>query len=171
VHSFKATILKFASKGEKTGWTYVLIPSDIIKKLSLKNKIGFRIKGLIDDVKFEKLSTYPIGDGEFIIAINGAMRKKLGKKEGASVAIKFEMDNSKALQSKELLKCLKEDPLAMEKFKTLTQSHQNYHHNYINTAKGADTKAGRIINVLNALHKGMDFGEMIRSAKKERANA
>src|SRR3954469_5888622 len=122
MHSFKSTILKFASKAEKTGWTYVIIPPDIVKKLNLKTKIGFRIKGFIDDLKFEKLSTYPIGDGEFIIAINGAMRKELGKKEGAVVGVKFDMDTSEAPKSKELLKCLKEDPIAFEKFNALKKS-------------------------------------------------
>src|SRR5688572_26417119 len=111
MYTFKATILKFSSNAEKTGWTYVPIPADIIKKLALKSRVGFRIKGLVDDVRFEKLSTYPIGDGEFIIAINGDMRKKLGKKEGAQVAVKFELDKSEALKSKELLKCLKEDTI------------------------------------------------------------
>jgi len=38
MYSFKSIILKFASKGEKTGWTYVEIPGDIILKLKLKNK-------------------------------------------------------------------------------------------------------------------------------------
>ena len=81
MHSFAGPILKFDSKGEKTGWTYLPIPADIIKKLKLKDKKGFRIKGSVDDVRFEKMSTYPMGGGEFIIAINSEMRKKLGKKE------------------------------------------------------------------------------------------
>jgi hypothetical protein len=68
---FSSVIRKFSSKGEKTGWTYVDIPKDILTKLRLKDKKAFRIKGVIDDIKFEKLSTYPVGNGEFIIASNG----------------------------------------------------------------------------------------------------
>jgi len=164
---FKSIILKFSSKGEKTGWTYVVIPPDILKKLKLKDKKGFRIKGAMDDVKFEKLSTYPIGDGEFIIAINGDMKKKLGKKEGAMISIKFELDSSKALESKELLDCLKEDKEAQKAFFAQLKSHQNYFHRYIETAKGAATKAGRIVNTINAMHGGQNFGEMIRSLKSK----
>lgn len=165
--SFKAIIQKFAGKGEKTGWTYVNIPKDILTKLKRKDKKPFRIKGVIDDVKFEKLSTYAIGEGEIIIAINGALRKKLGKKEGAQVLVNFELDKSEAPRSKELLACLKEDKVAEKKFFEQPLSHQNYFHRYIIEAKTDATKAGRITNTLNAMHKGQNFGEMIRSLKKK----
>jgi hypothetical protein len=164
--SFKSIIQKFANKGEKTGWTYVDIPPDIILKLKLKNKIGFRIKGVMDDIKFERLSTYPIGGGEYIIAINGDLRKKLGKKEGAMLSVKFELDENSPPESKELLDCLKEDKVALKQFNSLLKSHQTYHHHYVCSAKGAETKARRIVNIINAMHKKQDFGEMIRSLKK-----
>ncbi len=167
MHSFKSIILKFADKGEKTGWTYVDVPSDIITKLKLKTKKEFRIKGLMDDVKFERLATYPVGNGNFIIAINGELRKKLGKKEGAMVIVKFELDTSEPLQSKELLECLNEDPIALKQFNSQPLSHRNYFHRYIYTAKGAATKAGRIVNVINAMYKKQNFGEMIRSLQKK----
>ncbi|MDO9000327.1 DUF1905 domain-containing protein [Sediminibacterium sp.] len=167
MHSFKPIIQKFANKGEKTGWTYVDIPQDILIKLKLKNKKEFRIKGVMDDVKFERLATYPIGEGNFIIAINAELRKKLGKKEGAMLSVKFELDKSEALKSQELLDCLAEDKIAIKQFNSLLVSHQNYFHRYVYTAKGADTKAGRIVNVINAMYKKMNFGEMIRSLKKK----
>ncbi len=165
--TFNAIIQKFANKGEKTGWTYIDIPKDITFKLKLKNKKGFRIKGVIDDAKFERLSSYPIGDGEFIIAINAELRKKLGKKEGAMVSIKFELDENSPPESKELLACLKEDKIAHKQFNSLLKSHQTYHHHYVSSAKGAATKAGRIVNVINAMYKKQDFGEMIRGLKKK----
>ncbi len=140
---------------------------DIVLKLKLKNKQGFRIKGVIDDVKFERLSTYPIGGGDYIIALNGELRKKLGKKEGAMVSIKFELDDNSPPESKELLDCLKDDEIAFKQFNSLLRSHQSYHHNYVSSAKGAATKAGRIVNVINAMYKKQDFGEMIRSLKKK----
>jgi hypothetical protein len=166
MHSFKSIIYKYTSNGEKTSWTFVEIPIDIVAKLKLKNRKGFRIKGLMDDIKFEKLSTYPTKENGFIIAINADMRKKLGKNEGSVLHIKFELDESKPLQSKELLDCLKEDIIALEAFKNLKVSHQNYHHRYVDTAKTAKTKAERIVNIINALYKKQDFGEMIRSLKK-----
>jgi hypothetical protein len=166
--SFKAIIQKFASKGEKTGWTYVDIPFDILKKLKLTNKQNFRIKGVMDDVKFERLAVYPIGEGNYIIAINGELRKKIGKKEGAMVSVKFELDKAEALQSPELIACLNEDKIAKKQFDSLLLSHRNYFHRYIYSAKGQATKAGRIVNVINAMHKKQNFGEMIRSLKEKK---
>jgi hypothetical protein len=164
--SFKSVIQKFADKGEKTGWRYIAIPSDILLKLKLKNKKEFRIKGVMDDVKFERLACYPIGDGNFIIALNAELRKKLGKKEGAMVSIKFEIDTKGVEKSKELLACLNEEPEAKKQFESLTTAHQNYFHKWINSAKGADTKEGRIVNTINAMLRKMDYGELIRSLKK-----
>ena len=120
---------------------------------------------MMDDVKFERMATYPIGEGNFIIAINGELRKKLGKKEGAMLSIKFELDKSEALQSRELMDCLNEDPIALNQFNSQPLSHRNYFHRYVYTAKGADTRAGRIVNIINAMYKKQNFGEMIRSLK------
>jgi hypothetical protein len=166
--SFKSIIERYGAKGEKTGWRVVEIPQDILSKLKLKDKKGFRIKGVIDDIKFEKLSVYPMGEGRFIIALNNDLRKKLQKKEGANVSVKFELDANKALQSKELLDCLKQDAIAKKQFEGQLLSHQNYFHRYIETAKTQATKAGRIVNVINAMYKKQNFGEMVRSLKKEK---
>ena len=163
--SFKAIIQKYSAKAEKTGWTFVDMPMDIVLKLKLKNRREFRIKGTMDDVRFERLVCYPSKEGHFIIALNAELRKKLGKKEGAQLLVKFELDKSEALKSQELLDCLKEEPAALKQFNSLLLSHQNYFHRYVFTAKGADTRAGRIVNVINAMYKKMNFGEMIRSLK------
>lgn len=167
MYSFKTVIRKFADKGEKTGWTYVDVPPDIITKLKLPNKKEFRIKGVADDIKFERLACYPIGEGNFIIALNAELRKKLGKKEGAMISIKLEKDEVAAIQSQELIDCLKEDKIALKQFNSLLLSQRNYFHRYVYSAKGTATKAGRIVHILEAMYKKQDFGEMIRSLKKK----
>ena len=167
MHSFKSIIYRYSSKGEKTGWFFVEIPGDIIPKLKLKDRKGFRIRGAMDDVKFEKLSTYPNGEGGYIIAINADMRKKLGKKDGATISIKFEVDKSKPIQSKELIECLREEKTAEERFNSLQLSHRNYYHRYVCSAKTDATRAGRILNVINAMLKNQNYGEMIRSLKEK----
>ena len=42
MHKFETIILKYGSKGEKTGWRYIVIPQEIISKLKRKDKKGFR---------------------------------------------------------------------------------------------------------------------------------
>ena len=166
MHQFQTTILKYGSKGEKTGWRYIVIPKDILAKLKRKDKKSFRIKGFFDDMKIEKVSAVPVGEGEFIVAINGDMRKQLRKNEGAMLSVKFEVDESSGLFSQELMDCLNEDKEALKQFLSQLKSHQNYFHRYIETAKTASTKASRIVNTINAMHRKQNFGEMLRSLKK-----
>jgi hypothetical protein len=164
--TFKAIIQKYNSKGEKTGWTHVNIPLDVLNKLKRKDKKEFRVKGFMDDVAFSRLAAYPVGEGNFIIAINADLRKKLSKKEGAMVSVSLEIDASEPLQSKELMDCLNDDPMALSQFNSILPSHQNYFHRYVYSAKGADTKANRIASVINAMHKKINYGEMIRGLNK-----
>ncbi|MBL7931779.1 MAG: DUF1905 domain-containing protein, partial [Bacteroidia bacterium] len=118
--SFKSIIQKSASKDQQMGWTYVEIPDDVILKLKLKSRREFRIKGNIDDVKIERLAVYPVKNGGFIIALNADLRKKLGKREGAMISVKFEIDSSGTKQSDELMECLKEDKVALTQFNAMT---------------------------------------------------
>ena len=55
------TILRFGSQGEKTGWSYIVIPADIAQKLQPGNKKGFRTKGKLDDHKFSGKGLIPMG--------------------------------------------------------------------------------------------------------------
>ena len=83
------------------------------------------------------------------------------------VNVSLEIDTSEPLQSKELMDCLNDDALALKQFNSLLPSHQNYFHRYVYTAKGADTRAGRIVSIINAMHKKMNYGEMIRGLNKK----
>ena len=69
------------------------------------------------------------------------------------LSVKFELDKSEVIQSQELLDCLKDDKIALKQINSLMLSHQNYFHRYIYTAKGSDTKAGRILKTINAMHQ------------------
>lgn len=166
--SFGATIRKFNSKGEKTGWTYVDIPPDILAKLKLSSKKEFRVKGFIDDVSVSRLAAYPVGGGDYIIALNAEIRKKLGKKEGAMVKLKIAPDTRESVKSEDLIACLEEDQGAKTFFESLNASHRNYFHRHVLSAKTAATKTSRIVNIINAMHKKQNFGEMVRSLKEKR---
>jgi hypothetical protein len=163
---FNATIKKFDSQGEKTGWTYIEIPAAIANKLSPNNKKGFRVKGKLDDYEFSMIALLPMGRGDFIMALNAAMRKAIKKQKGAIVQVKMEVDTNEIKPPQELIECLQDEPEALEYFNSLTKGHQNYFTNWINSAKTDPTKAKRIASTLNALSKKWDFGQMIRAMKK-----
>lgn len=163
---FNATIKKFDKQGEKTGWTYIEIPASIAKKLSPDNKKGFRVKGKLDDYEYAMIALLPMGGGDFIMALNTAMRKGIKKQKGATVKVKMEVDTNEIKPPEELMECLQDEPEALEYFNSLNKGHQNYFTNWINSAKTDTTKAKRIAATLNALNKHWDYGQMIRAMKK-----
>jgi hypothetical protein len=163
---FTATIKKFDKQGEKTGWTYIEIPSSIAEKLNPDSKKGFRVKGKLDEYEYSMIALLPMGGGDFIMPLNAAMRKGIKKQKDATVKVKMDVDTNEVKPPEELIECLLDEPEALEYFNSLNKGHQNYFTNWINSAKTDPTKAKRIAATLNALNKHWDFGQMIRAMKK-----
>lgn len=163
---FKATILRFGAQGEKTGWTYIVVPADIAEKLCPGNRRGFRTKGKLDDYEFSGKSLIPLGKGDFIFTIDAKIRKAIGKRAGAMVNLQIALDKSEYKLNAELMDCLKDEPEALEFFKSLTGSHQRYFSKWIESAKTEDTKAKRIALSINAFLKKQGFPEMLRWNRK-----
>src|SRR5690349_17536180 len=133
--SFSAPIEKFSKQGEKTGWTYIVVPAKVAKKLNPGVKKSYRVKGKLDDLKIEKTALIPMGEGDFIIAINAAMRKATGKRFGATLKVQLELDKSPILPPAELMECLQDEPEALKYFNSLPQGHRNYFTKWIESAK------------------------------------
>lgn len=163
---FKATILKFGAQGEKTGWSYIVIPSDVAEKLCPGNRKGFRTKGKLDSYAFSGKALIPLGKGEFIFTIDGKIRKAIGKREGAMVNVQIAFDKTEYQLNTEFMDCLKEEPDALHFFKTLPGSHQRYFSKWIESAKTEETKAKRIAQSINAFLKKQSFSEMMQWNKK-----
>jgi hypothetical protein len=165
---FSTDIKKFGTKGEKTGWTYIVVPDAITKKLNPGVKKSYRVKGKLDNYKIEKTALVPMGGGDFILAINAAMRKATGKRVGATLKIQLELDNSAILPPAELLECLHDEPEALKYFNSLPQGHRNYFTKWIESAKTEPTKTKRIALVIKTMVRKMDFGAMLREERDER---
>lgn len=166
--NFTTTILKFAKQGEKTGWTYILIPARLANKLNPGVKKSYRVKGMLDEFKIEKIALVPMGEGDFIMSINAAMRKGLGKRKGATVKVQIEIDKAQILPPPELIDCLKDEPEAFKYFNSLPQGHRNYFTKWIESAKTEPTKVKRIALVVKTMVRKMDFGAMLREDRDER---
>ena len=162
---FTAAIKKFDSQGEKTGWTYIEVPAAVAKKMNSNNKKGFRVKGKLDNYQFSMIALLPMGGGDFIMALNAAMRKAIKKQKGATVQVSMEVDTNEIKPPAELIECLQDEPEALGYFKGLTKGHQNYFTNWINSAKTEPTKAKRIAATINALSRQWNFGQMLRAMK------
>lgn len=162
----KVTLQQFKEQGEKTGWTYIEIPSSIAQKLSPGNKKSFRVMGKMDGWEYAMVALIPMGDGDFILPFNAEMRKATGKKKNDSLLLELEPDHSEKKIDEDLLNCLSEEESALQHFLSLTKGHQNYYSNWVESAKSANTKADRITKTLFAMMNRMEYGEMIRHFKK-----
>lgn len=163
--SFTTTILRFNEMGEKTGWTYIEVPAEYAEKLKPGNRKSFRVCGKLDDHAIKSVALMPMGEGDFIMPLNAEIRKGIGKRKGAKLSVKIEVDDSPIKLSDDLLDCLSDEPKALEFFQKLTPGHQKYFSNWIESAKTEPTKAKRIAMSVNALARGLHYGLMIREQK------
>lgn len=162
---FTATIKRFGSKGEKTGWTYFEVPSDLVQKLKPGNRKEFKVKGKLDAYPVKRVSLLPMGGGLFIFVLNAALRKAIGKKQGAMVKVQLTEDKSEFVFNKDFMECLDDEPSAKEFFKSLTGSHQRYFSKWIDDAKTEPTKVKRITMAVDALAKKWGYPEMLRASQ------
>lgn len=166
--TFNATIQRFDKKGEKTGWSYIEISAAQAKKLKPDTKTSFRVKGRLDSYALKQTALIPMGDGNFILPINGTIRKGTGKKQGDKLKVTLELDESKFIMNADFMACVKDDPAAISFFKTLPAGHQRYFSKWIDSAKTTQTKTKRIIMAVNALARKMGFPEMLREEKRNK---
>jgi len=165
---FAASILQFAEKGEKTGWTYVEVPVAIAQQLQPGSKKSFRVKGKLDDHPIAGVALVPMGGGMYILVLNAAMRKAIHKKKGAMLRLRLSVDKQDLATPRELLECLEDEPSAKVFFDTLKLSHRNYFIKWIAGVKSEAAVAKRIAQVVTAMSRKQDFVAMVRSHKAER---
>lgn len=165
---FTTTILQFAQQGEKTGWTYITVPAKIAQELKAGNKKSFRVKGKLDTHAIKATALLPMGEGNFIMPLNAAIRKAIGKRKGALIKVQLTADDKPLVICPELLDCLADEPKALGAFNKMPKSFQNYYSKWIESAKTAATKTKRIAMAVSSLEKGMNFSEMLRAAKKDK---
>lgn len=160
--TFTTIIQKFEKMGEKTGWTYIHIPAHLANEIKPNTRTSYRVKGKLDQFAIHQVALLPMGEGDFVIPINAAMRKGIKKSEGAMLQVALEVDESEYLISPDLLICLEDEPRALNAFVQLPLSHQRYYSKWIESAKTLETKSKRISQAVQGLMMGLDFGGMIR---------
>ncbi len=164
---FTTTIKQFDQQGEKTGWTYIEVSSEIAEKLVPGNKKGFRVKGKLDNFSIKGIALLPMGGGNFILTLNADLRRGIHKKKGAMLNVKLQVDPEGYKLNEDFIACLNDEPAAKEFFNTLAGSHRNYFSKWIDSAKTEPTKIKRISMAVNALSKKWGYPEMLRNSKKD----
>jgi hypothetical protein len=139
---------KFPGKG---GWTYASIPEIAQNK---ENPFGWvQVSGFIDTYELKQYKLMPMGNGTLFLPVKAEIRKKIKKEAGSYVRVKIYLDDSSPIISEELLACLKDEPLAFEKFQQLSQGQQKQAIDFINHAKKLETKIERITELIEGLLK------------------
>jgi uncharacterized protein DUF1905/bacteriocin resistance YdeI/OmpD-like protein len=165
---FTTKILQFGEMGEKTGWSYIRIPTALAEKLNPGNKKSFRVKGRLDGLAIDKVALLPMGEGDFIMALKASIRKSIRKQKGDSLRVELEVDKAVIKPPKDLMECLADEPEALAYFRTLPKSHQNYFGNWVREAKTDGTRTKRLASVVIAMVRRQNFGEMLRARTEDR---
>ncbi|RFZ90153.1 DUF1905 domain-containing protein [Mucilaginibacter conchicola] len=156
--------------GEKTGWTFVIVPFDVVQQILPGNKRSVRVRGFLDEHPVAGMSLMPVGEGNFLLAVKAEIRKAIRKERGAMLRLRLEHDKDFKLEMpEELQECFDfEPPEAFVYFDSLSKSHQGYFFKWINDAKTEQTRANRIAATISAANRRMDYGAMLRELKKLR---
>ncbi|MES2130952.1 MAG: YdeI/OmpD-associated family protein [Bacteroidota bacterium] len=139
---------KFPGKG---GWTFVRIPP-IPHDKSIHT---LKVKGSIDNYILKKHGLMVSAKGPFFLPIKAEIRKKIKKEAGDTVHIILYPDHDPVDIPIDLLVCLEEEPLALQFFKTLSISEQQFYIQWISSAKKEETKINRLAKTITKLLKGL----------------
>ena len=67
-------------------------------------------------IPFQGIALLPMGEGDFIMALNAETRKKIRKRKGSALNVQLHLDRKPLKISGELLECLGDEPKALELF-------------------------------------------------------
>ena len=163
---FTTLIHQFGENGEKTGWTYLNIPSSISNQIKADCKTSFRVKGKLDHIAIFGIALVPMGEGDYILPLKKGLKKKIGKPNGAPVNIELEEDKDFKYEiPDDLAACFDDAEGTLEQFLNQPKSHQNYFIRWIDEAKTEPTRIKRLTMTVNAMLEKLDYGEMIRASK------
>lgn len=144
---------KYPGKG---GWTYAAIPEVLQNK---NNPFGWvKVKGTIDGYELKNYKLMPMGNGRLFLPVKAEIRKKIGKQKGDYVHIILYADDSMLKIPQEILECFEDEPKrVLETFLSFTEGEQKAYLDWIYEAKTEDTKADRILKMMERLKKKRKF--------------
>jgi hypothetical protein len=146
---------KLRRKLEKSGWHYVTIPNIPTR---YKNQQGLvRVKGFIDTYEIRQFNLLPMKTGDMMLVLKATLRQEIRKKAGDLVHVKLFVDKSKVEIPEEILDSLLQSEPAHRFFLTLTESNKKYYVDWVNSAKGLDTKVTRIVKMIQNLENRRKF--------------
>ncbi len=141
---------KFPGKG---GWTFAKIPQI---KPDKNNPFGWvQVSGSIDGYRLDHIKLMPMGDDSLFLPVKAGIRKSLKKEAGDTVHVKLQLDETPINVPDEIIECLQnESQKVLNAFFNLSQGQQKSFLDWIYKAKTEETKASRIIEMMELLRVG-----------------
>ncbi len=137
---------KYPGKG---GWTFAAIPEINQDKHAWFGWV--KVRGTIDGYEINNNHLMPMGNNTLFLAVKAEIRKKIAKNEGDWVHIILYSQELPKITNNDFLECLKDEPIALEKFRNLNESKQNELIQWIYAAKRDEIKVERMAQAINNL--------------------
>lgn len=137
------------------GWHYVELSGIPEQDVAANGLV--RIRGWIDEVEIRQFNLLPMKNGNKMLVIKAAIRKVIKKKGGDKVHIKLFPDSSAIEVPEDILDSLLQSPRAYEHFEQLSESNKKYYIDWIDEAKGVETKVNRIVKMIRQLEQNKKF--------------
>ncbi len=145
----KYLLEKFSGKG---GWTFARVPEI---KQDKSNPFGWvKVKGLIDGHVINQYKLMPVGNGQLLLPVKASIRKIIGKQAGDYISVTLYPDNDPISIPNELLDCLKDEPVAYQKFIHLSDGKQKEYIDWIYAARKESTRIERMATAIANISMG-----------------
>jgi len=137
---------KYPGKG---GWTFAAIPEILQDKHAWFGWV--KVRGSIDGFEINNYHLMPMGNGTLFLPVKAEIRKKIGKNEGDWVHVTLYSQDLPQIVPDDFMICLKDEPLAWQRFQQLPEDEQKTMINWIYSAKRDDIKVERMAQALDKL--------------------
>ncbi|MBC8033125.1 MAG: DUF1905 domain-containing protein [Chitinophagaceae bacterium] len=145
-------VIKLERTPGKGGWTYVIIDEIAPDKRAHFGLV--QVKGKIDHYDLKSYKLMPMGNGKLFLPVKAEIRKRIGKEAGDTVKVVLYADNDPVTLPQELLECLRDEPVAYERFLKSSEGSQKSAIDYIYAAKKQETRSERIALLIKDLLNG-----------------
>ncbi|WP_343703718.1 YdeI/OmpD-associated family protein [Chitinophaga sp.] len=146
----KYLLEKFPGKG---GWTYARIPefSSGKRKYSSFTKVS----GTIDGYEISNATLMSMGNKQYFLPVNAAIRKKIGKEAGDKVHITLHVnENTGPVAADEFTDCLKDEPAAWEHYLAFSKADQKAWVKWVNEPVDEKLRIERIAAAVTKIATG-----------------
>jgi hypothetical protein len=149
--SFKATLNRPEAQGTAT---FLEVPLDVPAIFGrARPPVWVTING------HTYRSTIAVYGSRYYLPVNRSNREAAGVADGDTVTVEVELDPHvrQVTVPEDLQAALDEDRAAAEEFLRLSYAHQREHIVWIEAAKRAETRARRVAQTVQRLHRGQDL--------------